>query len=680
MKTKFLISISAILIAQLSHAQPWANAWKKGGNPLGSFGVTTIGTNNTWNAPFQLITNGNIRMHINNGATGTLDGRVGIGNNLPSTFVPRSRVHLHENATTGYTGLRFTNTTTGSGFTDGYQIRVNNFSRQINHVQHESAAFTYRSPDFFGTLTEWFRIHNGNNQQTTSSIYSATGYIGLNDSTPDFHIDAVTPRLNMNTELFLSFRPSDVPNSRVGFLNPTGVNFRFNPTVFGFLDASQPGAAFQTFANIDPTQDLTIASTPIPVQKFIVGKGYDFLDVDIADLSEISNRNAFGWNNGAKTNMLMNAAGMLKIQNDLSLSTAIQATLEVRDVTGAFSNINTLIYSNHTNGFSVGLAVQNLSPLPNRIAGYFEASGVSKAHAIVVPDGGGNVGFGTTNPNTGYRLEVFGFSNFNGNIDGFGTFNYMSDINFKNDIDTLHNALSIINALQPSKFYFDTTNSVGLIFDNRLQYGFIAQEVENTLPELVQNKTREAVLDSLGNTIYPSFNFKTLNYNAFIAILTKGIQEQQRTLDSMKMEMENKDSALRVLSARISAIESCLTNTGICNTPNALSPNTQPNAIGSNIARQQIELKDMERVVLDQNVPNPFAEQTIINYYLPQNVQRAQMLFYDHNGRLINTFDLNGTGAGQLQVFANDLSNGIYQYVLVVDGEIMESKKMVKMD
>jgi hypothetical protein len=61
-------------------------------------------------------------------------------------------------------------------------------------------------------------------------------------------------------------------------------------------------------------------------------------------------------------------------------------------------------------------------------------------------------------------------------------------------------------------------------------------------------------------------------------------------------------------------------------------------------------------------------------------VQRAQMLFYDHNGRLINTVDLNGTGAGQLQVFANDLSNGVYQYVLVVDGEIMESKKMVKMD
>jgi hypothetical protein len=56
------------------------------------------------------------------------------------------------------------------------------------------------------------------------------------------------------------------------------------------------------------------------------------------------------------------------------------------------------------------------------------------------------------------------------------------------------------------------------------------------------------------------------------------------------------------------------------------------------------------------------------------------MLFYDHNGRLINTVDLNGTGAGQLQVFANDLSNGVYQYVLVVDGEIMESKKMVKMD
>jgi hypothetical protein len=497
------------------------------------------------------------RMIVMNGAFGQTDGRIAMGNSLPNTFSPLSRLHLHESASTGTNGLRFTSNSTGITPTDGYQIEINNLNRVVNHIQYEDRPIRYfiRSP--FGSIDEWFRIQY-NTPNFYNPAYFTNGYIGLNNPNPDFHLDAVTPQLALNTELFCSFRTSDVMDSRMGFLNASGQSSIVRNSVFGNLGSSQPGPALQTFAAIHNSQDQPTSTHPEPVQIFLVGKDYLYLTNPLDPINEINSRNAFGWNNGAKTNMLMNAAGMLKIQNDLSLSTAIQATLEVRDVTGAFSNINTLIYSKHNNGFSIGLAVQNLGTLPNNIAGYFEAAGKTQGHAIVVPKTGGNVGLGTITPSSIYRFEVFEHSNFNGNIDGFGTFNYMSDINFKNDIDTLHNALSIINALQPSKFYFDTTNSVGLIFDNRLQYGFIAQEVENTLPELVQNKTREAVLDSLGNTIYPSFNFKTLNYNAFIAILTKGIQEQQRTLDSMKMEMEDKDSALRVLSARISAIESCL--------------------------------------------------------------------------------------------------------------------------
>jgi hypothetical protein len=56
------------------------------------------------------------------------------------------------------------------------------------------------------------------------------------------------------------------------------------------------------------------------------------------------------------------------------------------------------------------------------------------------------------------------------------------------------------------------------------------------------------------------------------------------------------------------------------------------------------------------------------------------MLFYDNNGRLINSVDLKGTGHGKIQIFAGDLSRGTYTYALVVDGQIIDSKRMVKMD
>jgi hypothetical protein len=60
------------------------------------------------------------------------------------------------------------------------------------------------------------------------------------------------------------------------------------------------------------------------------------------------------------------------------------------------------------------------------------------------------------------------------------------------------------------------------------------------------------------------------------------------------------------------------------------------------------------------------------------SVVKAQLLFYDANGKLIKAVDLTERGKGQINVFANDLSNGIYSYALVVDGQIIDTKRMVK--
>ena len=67
------------------------------------------------------------------------------------------------------------------------------------------------------------------------------------------------------------------------------------------------------------------------------------------------------------------------------------------------------------------------------------------------------------------------------------------------------------------------------------------------------------------------------------------------------------------------------------------------------------------------------------NYsFFSNDIQKAQMIFYDSGGRMIKTVDLDSRGDGQLNVFADDLSNGIYTYALFVDGKIIDTKKMVK--
>ena len=77
-------------------------------------------------------------------------------------------------------------------------------------------------------------------------------------------------------------------------------------------------------------------------------------------------------------------------------------------------------------------------------------------------------------------------------------------------------------------------------------------------------------------------------------------------------------------------------------------------------------------------MPNPFAEQTVISYNIPSTATRSQILFYDNGGNLFKSVDIKTTGKGQLNVFANDLSSGMYSYTLIVDGNVIDTKKMIK--
>jgi hypothetical protein len=91
---------------------------------------------------------------------------------------------------------------------------------------------------------------------------------------------------------------------------------------------------------------------------------------------------------------------------------------------------------------------------------------------------------------------------------------------------------------------------------------------------------------------------------------------------------------------------------------------------------------------LHQNSPNPFTHQTTISYKLPDKMKEAQLMFYDAQGKLINAVNLTRTtvggedaqctGLGRLTVFGDNLRFGSYTYVLVVDGQVVGSKTMMK--
>lgn len=296
-------------------------------------------------------------------------------------------------------------------------------------------------------------------------------------------------------------------------------------------------------------------------------------------------------------------------------------------------------------------------------------------------DKGGNVGIGTA-PSS-YTFEVNGTAHCNNQWT-------TSDQQFKTNVDSISNALSLILQLKPRSYYFDTTNVYGMNFESKKQYGLLAQDVQQILPELVGNTYKEATYDTAGTQLTQSITYKTLNYNAFIAIIMKGIQEQQQKIDSLsvdflaeKTKTNKQDSINGSLQNQVN--QTTLNNTFLQNQIDQLRTiitsccsKNETRSMQSSTNQTNIELNDAQTIVLEQNLPNPFAEQTAITYFLPDNTVRAQMLFYNAAGKLIQTVELTQKGKGILNVFASDLSNGIYTYSLVVDGKIIETKKMVK--
>ncbi|MBK9479064.1 MAG: T9SS type A sorting domain-containing protein [Bacteroidetes bacterium] len=78
---------------------------------------------------------------------------------------------------------------------------------------------------------------------------------------------------------------------------------------------------------------------------------------------------------------------------------------------------------------------------------------------------------------------------------------------------------------------------------------------------------------------------------------------------------------------------------------------------------------------LKQNSPNPFNQETVIHYFLPQNCANSILKIVDMEGTEINTFALH-TGNGEQRISANSLKPGNYSYQLVCGDKIIDSKKM----
>lgn len=88
--------------------------------------------------------------------------------------------------------------------------------------------------------------------------------------------------------------------------------------------------------------------------------------------------------------------------------------------------------------------------------------------------------------------------------------------------------------------------------------------------------------------------------------------------------------------------------------------------------------ENSDAIELHQNYSNPFYGNTIITYYLPENIKSAQLIFRNNLGQLIKVVDINDRGEGTLNIDGEDFKSGMYSYILMVDGAVYKTKKIIK--
>jgi hypothetical protein len=228
--------------------------------------------------------------------------------------------------------------------------------------------------------------------------------------------------------------------------------------------------------------------------------------------------------------------------------------------------------------------------------------------------------------NDDYVFRVFG------SAIASGSWN-TSDIALKRDVADFTSAMDVIKKLRPRTYFFKQSNFPNLHLPSEKQYGFVAQELESVLPELVRT-SKTAV--QVANGERKMQEIKAVNYIELIPVLTKALQEQQQQIDELK-EMVN-----QLMKAE---------------------PGKRSNILLHNGS-------------LEQNTPNPLTQSTTIRYRVPSGSRSARLVITDNTGKIIRQENL-GEGAGTVQVDASLMSSGIYNYSLVVDGKLIESKKMV---
>lgn len=201
-------------------------------------------------------------------------------------------------------------------------------------------------------------------------------------------------------------------------------------------------------------------------------------------------------------------------------------------------------HTNVANGSRVILSVTNYNAsafqTPALMGLSIQTAGTGGVGVQGVANGVGQTGVFAGNQNATGATTGWGFYS-NNWAGGVTAWQNVSDGRLKKDVVRISDPIAKIKNLRGVEYYFDTKKYGDINLPENKQYGFIAQEVEQVMPEIVRESiiygNQDKKADSGMTTELKTYQFKSLSYTYIIPLLVEGMKAQQEKIEALEKEI-----------------------------------------------------------------------------------------------------------------------------------------------
>ncbi|WP_299464203.1 tail fiber domain-containing protein [uncultured Microscilla sp.] len=443
----------------------------------------------------------------------TNDGKVGIGTTNPTGQLHLSlndnEINIESTPTDSQITIQNTSTTDGNFSAIYFGNSLGQTSTSIASVNVNADGQYGSSNPRHGELRFMTADPGDLGSVATRMTIKGNGNVGIGTTSPEAPLDILVAA-NQGAEEMLRIKLGDASPDYFKIMNMTSTAGQFMPSVFAHHETDDREALFLV-GSITAAVDTGTS----PIMHFEART-----EAAPYTVPESSTRPLFAWGSYNAKKMVMMANGAVGIG-----TTTPDYKLDIYSPTEAWLRVQ-----NGNNANNAGIILQKSSiswQIYNRYDDKLDFWSTSVGSALTITSSG-NVGIGSHSP--GHKLEV------QGTVASFGT-PLSSDVRFKQDIVPITaEAITKLKQLQGSSFRWRTKEFKDKSFSEGTQLGFIAQEVQEVYPELVEEGTGGYLL---------------INYTGLIPVLTEAHKQQQQTIEDQQAQIDS-------LVARMVALENML--------------------------------------------------------------------------------------------------------------------------